>query len=395
MPNHHCQDRVNTLVFPARQTGVRKQGLAAMRHAVGTGLLWWASASLAAPPALSDIADAYTVSLGGQVGTLNYFVARRTAAPADDVAVSALVALHGHPRDAGKTLAAATLAARQAGRAADTLVVAPLFQVASPADAHCHSAGVPAAKPDDALWTCGSWMEGGAAKGSSVTSFAALDQLLADLKQRWPRLQNVTVTGFSAGGQFVQHYIGFAHPPADMTVRYVVADPGTWLYFDEVRPVPQRDGQPVDWQTCTQESGAGACSYGFAPPSTAQQCPDYSRWKYGTAQLPAALVSTAEAARQRYARSEVAYLEGALDMGAAPGTAYRLLDKSCEAQMQGPYRLQRGLAYLAYDRQVLATQQRRRLVVVPGCAHDVSCVFPSAEAAAVLFTGTSEKSNDQ
>ena len=144
------------------------------------GLLALASLSAhAAGPVLRDIADAYALSLEGQAGTLNYFVARRPSAPADDAATSALVALHGHPRDANKTLAAGELAARQAGRAADTLVVAPLFQVASPADERCHSAGVPAAQAGDALWTCSSWMAGGAAKGSSVSSFAALDQLLA------------------------------------------------------------------------------------------------------------------------------------------------------------------------------------------------------------------------
>jgi len=357
-----------------------------LTRATSAALLALASLSAhAAAPVLKDIADAYALPLDGQAGTLNYFVAHRQSAPADDAATSALVALHGHPRDANKTLAAGELAAKQAGRAADTLIVAPLFQVASPADERCHSAGVPAAQAGDALWTCGSWMEGGAAKGSKVSSFAALDQLLADLKRRWPRLQKVTVTGFSAGGQFVQHYIGFAHPPAGLSVRYVVADPGTWLYFDTVRPTPQRSGQPVDWRSCTQASGEGACDYVFAPPPTAQQCPDFSRWKYGIDQVPAALGKTGAAARQQYAQSDVSYLEGALDTGEGPGTVYRLLDKSCGAQTQGPYRLQRGLAYQAYDQQMLSPQKPRTLTVVPGCAHDVSCVFPSAAAAGVLF----------
>ena len=35
----------------------------------------------AAAPVLSDIADAYALSLDGQAGTLNYFVARRPSAP--------------------------------------------------------------------------------------------------------------------------------------------------------------------------------------------------------------------------------------------------------------------------------------------------------------------------
>lgn len=339
----------------------------------------------AAEPALDAMADAYAVTLGAQGGTLNYFVAHRPPASSNDTVMSALVAMHGHPRDAGRTLAAGEQAARQAGRAGDTLVVAPLFQVASPADARCRSDGVPTAQPGDALWTCSSWMEGAVAKAGGLTSFVALDQLLADLKRRWPSLRTVTVAGFSAGGQFVQHYIGFAKPPAGLSVRYVVADPGTWLYFDDVRPTPQRDGQTVDWRDCTQASGTGACSYAFAPPSAGGACPDHADWKYGLGKLPAVLGSTGADARARYAESDVAYLVGALDMGDGPGTANRLLDRSCGAQLQGPYRLQRGLAYAAYDQQVLSPQKRRSLTVVPGCAHSVSCVFPAPAAASVLF----------
>ncbi|QEI09543.1 hypothetical protein FXN63_24340 [Pigmentiphaga aceris] len=364
-----------------------------LRSGAGALLLACAASSVnaatpAATPVLNDIADAYAISLGAKAGALNYFVSRRAPGSSDDTAVSALVAFHGHPRDAGRTLAAGELAARQAGRVADTLIVAPLFQVASPASERCQSAGVPAAQPGDALWTCSSWMAGGTAKGSSVTSFAALDQLLADLKRRWPRLQTVTVTGFSAGAQFVQRYIAFANPPAGLSVRYVVADPSSWLYFDDVRPAPQRNGQPVDWRSCTQTSGESACSYVFAAPATPQQCPDYASWKYGIADMPATLGRTASEARQRYAQADVAYLQGALDMGDGPGTAYRLLDKTCGAQLQGPYRLQRGLAYLAYDQHMLSPQKKRSLTVVPGCAHNVSCVFPSAEAAPVLFPTT-------
>jgi hypothetical protein len=334
----------------------------------------------ASPP--SDVpGDDYALSLDAQGNALHYFVAHR----ADDVATSALVAMHGHPRDANKTLAAAARAAAQAGRTDDTLIVAPLFQVASPADEHCHTAGVPRAQAGDALWTCGSWMEGGSAQGSSVTSFAALDQLLADLKRRWPRLQNVTVSGFSAGAQFVQHYIGFANPPAGVSVRYVVADPGSWLYFDAARPSPQRSGQAVAWTACSQADGDGACSFVLGAPPASAQCPDHDRWKYGIGQLPAALGRSGQDARARYADANIAYLEGELDTGDGPGTANRLLDKSCGAQLQGAYRLQRGLAYVAYDRQMLSTSKPRRLTVVPGCAHSVSCVFPSPAGAAVLF----------
>ncbi|MEP7098895.1 MAG: hypothetical protein ABI781_00205 [Burkholderiales bacterium] len=290
-------------------------------------------------------------------GQLHYYASRVPGASA--APTSALIALHGHSRDANKTFDAALLAVRRAGRDADTLVIAPVFQVEAARAANCRTAGVPAAQPGDLLWTCSSWLEGAAsANGSRFGSFAALDALVAELVRQWPSLRSVTIAGFSAGAQMVQHSIGFAAaPPAGVTLRYVVADPGSWLYFDAFRP------HPVD----------------------AANCPAVNRWKYGTESLPAHFTRDAAQARAHYAAAEIHYLEGELDSDAAKGTAYRVLDTSCAANAQGPFRLQRGQAYLTYDRALLAPAHRRELVVVPGCAHDVACVFPSPAASAALL----------
>ncbi len=335
-------------------------------------VVWGAAAAVARShdaPRLSDIADASHIGLGA-AGVLRLFTARLpSGAPPDpDAVVAALIVIHGEPRDANRTLGAGALAASLAGRAADTVVVAPLFQVAAPEDEHCHFHGNPTARPDDALWTCSSWISGGSAGGGGPTSFAALDALAARLVRDWRRLRTITVAGFSAGGQFVQRYVGFARPPAGLRLRYVVADPGTWLYFDPQRPVPLSDGgftwQPVD---------AG----------TVAACPQANRWKYGTDGLPGALGASAGEARAHYAAADIAYLEGALDAGDQRGAFYKILDKSCAAELQGADRLHRGLAYAAYDRRFLAAGHA--LAIVPGCAHDVTCVLPSAVARRVLF----------
>jgi hypothetical protein len=323
----------------------------------------------------------------GAEGTLNYYASLAPGAQGTAGPTRALVAMHGHPRDADKTFNAALLAVRNAGALDDTLVVAPLFQVAADKARKCSTAGVPSAQSGDLLWTCGSWLEGGRAEnGARITSFAAMDALVAELAQRWPSLRTVTIAGFSAGAQMVQHYIGFARKaPGAVSVRYVVSDPGTWLYFDPVRPQPMRNGAPVDWQAC----GSGAdtlrnCTVTLAP-ADAAACPAVNRWKYGTDGLPAFLGRGAAQAREQYARADISYLEGELDSSEAKGTYYGILDKSCAAAAQGPYRMQRGLAYAQYDRTVLAPDKRREVVVVPGCAHDVACVFPSEAARGALF----------
>ncbi|MFT4192254.1 MAG: hypothetical protein QM617_12115, partial [Comamonas sp.] len=243
-------------------------------------------------------------------------------------------------------------------QAGGTLVVAPLFQVAAPAAARCTSPGVPAAQPGELLWTCASWQEGApSASQPEVTAIGALDALVAHLAVQWPSLRQVTIAGFSAGAQLVQRAAGFmADPPAGIALRFVVADPGSWLSFDR------------DW-----------------PLADASTCPAARRWKYGIEGLPAWLGRDAATARARYARADLHYLEGARDSSDVRGTAYGALDRSCAALAQGPYRLQRGLAYAAYDRARLAPALARQVVVVPGCAHDVRCVLPHPVAREALF----------
>jgi hypothetical protein len=61
---------------------------------------------------------------------LHYYASLPPDAAAPAGPTRALVAMHGHPRDANKTFDAALQAVRGAGALADTLVVAPVFQVA-------------------------------------------------------------------------------------------------------------------------------------------------------------------------------------------------------------------------------------------------------------------------
>ena len=222
----------------------------------------------------------------------------------------------------------------------------------------------------------------------------------------------------------VQHYIGFAdaRTATGITVRYVVADPGSWLYLDAVRPYAIRDGKPVELSDCV--GGAdylGSCSLSFKLPV---RCPaksdnakanndddetdgegdaagggigSYNHWKYGTERLhekgtPGFLGRSAVEAKARYAGADITYLQGAEDTGKGKGTAYRVLDKSCAAALQGPFRLQRGLAYALYDRTHLAPAKQRKVIVVPTCAHEVACVFPKGHAA-LLGSGNASGQN--
>lgn len=273
-------------------------------------------------------------------GDLGFYI-NQPAAPRD-----AIIAFHGHPRDARHTFDAA-----QAAAPPGTLVLAPLFQVSADRAGRCQSRGEPEAQRGDLLWTCSSWLTGGpASNAGDITAFGAIDQLVAEVHRRWPQVSSVTFAGFSAGAQWVQHYAAFAAPaPPGMHVRFVVASPGSWLYLSDQRAEPQ----------------AG--------------CTEQDQWKYGLEQLPSWLPGDAEQARQRYRHADITYLVGEQDQGDAPAAHNRILDRSCAAQAQGDSRLARAAAF--------TRNAGAPLLVVPGCAHEVSCVFPSPQGRQALNPG--------
>lgn len=329
----------------------------------------------------------HRLSLPGGAGALAYYA---SASPGATVAppTEALVVIHGYSRNVRASFRAGLQAAEGAQRAGRTLVVAPAFQVVPAQAQRCQSRGTPDVAPGDALWTCGGWAEGALSRGGGapVGAFAALDALIAELHRQWPSLRTITLAGFSAGAQLVQRSIGFAaDAPPGVHLRYVVAAPSSWLYFDAVRPQPQQGGQSVDWAACGAGSAfPGDCTWRFVPPTVAT-CPEANRWKYGLQNLPAHLGRTAAEARARYRAADVRYLEGADDSAATRAAALDVLDRRCAAQLQGPFRLQRGVAYAAYERAVLQPPRPRPLAVVPGCGHDVGCVLPSDAARAAVF----------
>jgi hypothetical protein len=291
-----------------------------------------------------------------------------------------VVFIEGLNRDAANDFSTMVGAAKAAGTSASTLLVTPEFQalVDSSGAACTGHADTPAST--DLLWYCDTWSEGAfAVNAPTVSSFGALDVLVAQVLGTQPQITRVTVAGFSAGGQFTQRYVAANHADADAharaggpAFRYVVGDPSSYLYFDVRRP--------VNASTCT----TGGCPDGFAPFADAG-CPSFNRWKYGTDSLQGGAASFTPAALQSaYAARPVTYLLGELDDGPTTAADYAQLDTSCAGEAQGPYRYQRGLAYFGYATSLLdagASQVRS----VPGCAHSPSCVFKSDAGVGAVF----------
>jgi pimeloyl-ACP methyl ester carboxylesterase len=266
-----------------------------------------------------------------------------------------LIIIHGRLRNADTYRQSAERAAEQAGQSATTLVLAPQFLNETDIAAH------PVA--DSVLrWQGNDWMAGGLSTAPfSLSSYAALDEIIARIgdRKQFPDVKQIIIAGHSGGAQVVQRYALLGHDQpalkaADIQVRYVIANPSSYAYFDERRPVAFKH--------------AG--------------CPNFNRWKYGLADLPAyAQGQTAKQLEENYVKREVVYLLGQKDSDPKQPA----LDKSCEAQAQGANRLARGRNYFAYLKRLHPQGLSQQLIEVPGVGHDGDGMLTSPEGQKVLF----------
>ncbi|KWH62199.1 alpha/beta fold hydrolase [Burkholderia anthina] len=268
------------------------------------------------------------------------------------------IVIHGTLRNADAYYASGREVVEKAGAAGTgTMVVAPQFLTR--ADVRAFSLPAPTL-----AWTQEGWKGGEPARQPGpISSFAALDALLAHFadRGRYPSLSTVVVIGHSAGAQLLQRYAvagreGDALARTGIAVRYVVANPSSYLYFDDERP--------------NAEAMAGGA------------CPRATEWKYGLKSAPPYVAAQdVRDLETRYVARHVVYLLGQADTN--PTTHF--IDRSCAAMAQGPYRLARGLAYFDYLKKRHPDDLAQQVVEVPGVGHDGLGMFTSACGLAVLF----------
>ncbi|MBA2924441.1 alpha/beta hydrolase [Pseudomonas sp. P7] len=267
----------------------------------------------------------------------------------------ALILVHGRLRNAQTYLQSGIDAAEHAGVSANTLVIAPQFLNASDIKRNHLDGQV-------LRWNGNDWMAGEPSTGpGQISSYGALDQIIKHLGNRtlFPALKEIVVAGHSGGGQVVQRFAltGHDHPTLKnegIRLRYVVANPSSYAYFSRQRP--------VQFDTAS--------------------CPGFNDWKYGLQHLPAyAKGQSAEQLEQAYVSRDITYLLGQQDTD----PNHPALDKSCEAETQGAYRLMRGHNYFDYLKH-RHPQLSQTLVEVPGVGHNGDEMFTSPEGQKVLFT---------
>jgi hypothetical protein len=197
-----------------------------------------------------------------------------------------------------------------------------------------------------------------------ISSYAIVDAMVRALQDpaRFKNLRSIVVVGHSGGGQFVDRYaIGAPVLTGNaLEPRYVVANPSSYLYLDNRRPV------------------LGSLDR-FAVPD-ASDCPEYDDFGYGLLHLNAYLAATPLAEIvPRFLGREVTYLIGGND------TLTEDLDMGCEAMLEGKNRRERGEAFYHYVTSVWHAT-RHHFVLVPGVGHDHTLMFNSPEGSGAIFT---------
>ncbi|NYH09781.1 alpha/beta hydrolase [Pseudomonas moraviensis] len=266
-----------------------------------------------------------------------------------------LIVIHGRLRNAETYRKSGEVATELAGQTANTLVIAPQFLNESDVSLYSLPASV-------LRWQGNDWMGGGLSTGPNpLSSYAALDEIVGRLSDRkqFPDVKQIVIFGHSGGAQVVQRYALLAQEqPALKTegirLRYVVANPSSYAYFNEQRPV----------------------AFDHA------KCPGFNRWKYGLVDPP--IYSGGQSPAQlegRYVKREVIYLLGQQDTD----PQHPALDKSCAAKAQGAYRLERGKLFFGYLLRRHPEGVNQRLIEVPGVGHNGDGMLTSPEGQKALF----------
>lgn len=266
-------------------------------------------------------------------------------------AEAAFIIIHGVARNANSywtVLNNAWAKARDAGFGSarpNSIRVAPLF-FSTAEDQGAYNA-TELAWGDSNAWTAGEASTHPA--GSAVSSFTVLDMLLNRFGNRaaYPKMKYITFIAHGGGAQMLQRYavLGAPNPdPSRLSVRYVVGDPSSELYFTQDRPV-----------------GVDQAS-----------CPTWNDYRYGlnkyTANYGALSPARAPALFKAYAAKEVRYVVGLNDTTSAKG------DQTCMAHaVGGQKRRNRSLAYWKYIHLLSGTTNPASLRNFPG-------TFPALDA---------------
>lgn len=305
---------------------------------------------------------------------------------------TAIIVVHGKDRSSGWNLDGVAVGVNMVDDDA-VAIVAPTFGD-RPCTARDWTGNAKAASRCAPAWTTqGGWSRGhksdfyrGCPK--TISSYRAMDLVVDQLPQRYPRLSQIVLAGFSAGGAFVQKW-SLLSPEGEngvtkrgVRLRLIAGAPSEYAYLDAFRPKPscnRRDGlglkhtcskfvdvHDMHWTYDGMQMTNGTCNgkwdqwpYGFA---CLQNSTGYSRRCYqvgsytieglrGNGSGANDMLSFRHRLLRRFASKDFRISTGMKD-------TFNCLEfkcsKKCPPMLQGSDRLQRGLNFVAHLNHVLA-----------------------------------------
>ncbi|MBI3209931.1 MAG: serine hydrolase [Candidatus Solibacter usitatus] len=279
----------------------------------------------------------------------------------------AMIMVHGASRNGDAYYGVAMASTAAAGLLAETALVAPQFKANTGA---CRDK----LEPAEYGFSCEGWKVGEAAansaSGKPAYSFDFVDGMvrLLNNRGRFPNLTEIIVAGHSAGGQFVQRYAATTRAESRLPVRYVVANPSSYMYLNNIR-ISRQGSCDID----------GNCKGRFARYWDAENCTTFNQYKHGLDALSGyAAVTSPDVIRQQYIARNVTYLAGALDVNQDSD-----LEGTCNAYAQGFNRRERATIFWNYMRTQF--QAKHKIAIIGGCGHSATCMFASPATLPVLF----------
>jgi pimeloyl-ACP methyl ester carboxylesterase len=195
----------------------------------------------------------------------------------------------------------------------------------------------------------------------SLSSFEVIDRLIDFAIKLNPGIRRIIILGHSAGGQFIVRYaaINSGHEFLEqqgVSIRYVVANSSNYPYLDQTRFHFNSAGEIL---ITSQEELI--------------DCPGYNKYKYGLEELYGyAETLSPQIVRTRMLTRPIMFVIGTADTDRDWG-----LDKSCEADVQGKNRYERGLLYKHHLRSFVKSSPKSQHVwlEIPKVGHEATEIF--------------------
>jgi hypothetical protein len=294
---------------------------------------------------LAGVAECRGYIVYGNGGKIEYYRNFSISEPNAQITRAAIL-IHSANRAASVHYDWLAKTAVSAQKAESALIIVPKFKVVDDF-------------PDnyDLYWEMWPWGEDSKNEFMTpISTFTAVDQIIEKLADKtiFPNLETVVVSGYSAGGQFVQRYalankIHEKMSRQGVAIEYIAGAPSSYVYLDKNRPVTESEA-----------------------------CPDYDDYGYGLTKLYPYFEgrSSGEMIRS-FGKRNVTFLTGVDDV--LPDW----LDLSCAAMRQGKDRYDRFLKYADYTRELLP-EAKHQFYSAPGRAHTLD-VFLDPRAQEVYW----------